>query len=600
MASTNIATLNILLKASANGLVNTFKAADSAVTSLSSSVKGAFTGMGAMFAGLGAAGAIGGIVALTNSAMDNIGALKDQSDAMGITTEALSRLQYAAQFAGVDAESLNASLGKMLNNISEARSGAGAAAEAFATLGLDAAQLAQQSPDEAFKTIADAMKGIENPAQRVQLAMDIFGKSGKGLIPILKGGADGLSEMETAADKLGVTVSSVDAETVDRAGDALGNVWQMVKGIGNSIAIQLSPLIEDASDNLTEWGASGEGVGGKVTTAVEMVAKSVAIASDYLYLGQAAWYALQGAALKAVSFITGALNHIVQKVGDVVQAVTGTRPAFASTAQDIQNWLDEAATNSFKNMDEAAQKFAEGKSSKAVTEYFQRVRDEAKKTSEAAVAENEKIGNSIRDLEKITEEQRKAQEKVASTLGNLKQKVDEFGMSESEKVAAQLKSVGATEEQIAQAQQLAETYEKLESAKKAAEDMDKDAAKVLEDIKTPLEKAQDEIDKLITLYEAGKLSAEQFAKAQDNLLEKAADAMDKGKDKAAKEVTISNPKLLARNSNEAFALINEITNKATGANKVPEQQLTQQKQTNKILERIERKGGAIGLATIDG
>lgn len=109
----NVGSLNILLSASANGLKSAFDMAKKEVSSFGSSFKSALTGLPGLVGALGVGAAVTGLVELTKSSFESISTLHDNAIALGTSTEALSRLQFAAKQAGVDAEKLTGALGKM-------------------------------------------------------------------------------------------------------------------------------------------------------------------------------------------------------------------------------------------------------------------------------------------------------------------------------------------------------------------------------------------------------------------------------------------------------------------------------------------------------
>ena len=89
----------------------------------------------------------------------------------GVSTEALSTLGFAAEQSGADLVSLEKGLLRMQRTVADAASGNQGAIESLAELGLTASQLSSMTPDEQFKTIAEAIKGIEDPALRTAAAM---------------------------------------------------------------------------------------------------------------------------------------------------------------------------------------------------------------------------------------------------------------------------------------------------------------------------------------------------------------------------------------------------------------------------------------------
>lgn len=100
----------------------------------------------------------------------------------GTSTEALSTLGFAAEQSGADLVSLEKGLLRMQRTLGDAASGNQTALESLAELGLTASQLSSMTPDEQFKTLAEAIKGIEDPALRTAAAMKIFGKGGAALM----------------------------------------------------------------------------------------------------------------------------------------------------------------------------------------------------------------------------------------------------------------------------------------------------------------------------------------------------------------------------------------------------------------------------------
>src|SRR5882672_7101589 len=162
----SIANLNVRLTANIGAFAASMSAAAKPLASFAGKV-GAASAKVVSLAGAATALVAGGSLALlTSHSMDAIDANAKLADRLGYTTEQLVGLQHAASLAGVNSEELTGALEKMLKNIAEAAQGGGSAGDTFRQLGLDAKTLADRTPDEAFKAIADGLLHIENPAQR--------------------------------------------------------------------------------------------------------------------------------------------------------------------------------------------------------------------------------------------------------------------------------------------------------------------------------------------------------------------------------------------------------------------------------------------------
>ena len=158
-------------------------------------------GFAAVATAAAAAGAAMGVA--VKGAIDNADALSKSAQKIGVTTEALSRLKYAADFSDISLEQLTGGLGRLSKTMLDVSTGSkGPAATAFKALGIavtDAAGNLRNS-DVVFSEIADRFGRMEDGATKTALAISLFGKSGAELIPLLNSGADGLAAMAAESD----------------------------------------------------------------------------------------------------------------------------------------------------------------------------------------------------------------------------------------------------------------------------------------------------------------------------------------------------------------------------------------------------------------
>lgn len=328
MGSNAIANLSVRLSANINqfssgmtAAIKPLKQLGSQVASLGGLVNPAVTA----FAGLAGAAGLGALVKGQMEAIDSTAKL---SDRLGISTEALTGLQHAAGLSGVDAESLTGSLEKMLNTLNDAATKGSTAAATFQKMGLDAAKLANMAPDQAFAAISDGLVNIKNPAERASAAMDIFGKSGQALLPLMLSGSEGLKAAQAEAAKLGLTFSRVDAAKVEAANDAMSKMGEVAQGVGRTLAIQLAPYITAGADALTNFATSGEGLGPKVIGGFKLVLSGIATTADYLSLAQAGFYSLRAASQACWSLTIVAVGKVIQGIEWLQNKLTGTQSNF--------------------------------------------------------------------------------------------------------------------------------------------------------------------------------------------------------------------------------------------------------------------------------
>lgn len=185
-------------------------------------------------AGLGLGAAFAQAVRGAADFADEVGKAAQKA---GVTTEAFSALQYAAQLADVSNEQLAKGLRKITIDAAEG----GEMLQFFGIKIKDASGKAKSS-DQIFGDVAELFSKMPDGIQKTALAVEIFGeKVGPELIPLLNGGRDGLKEMADEADRFGRIVKEDAAKSAENFNDnltRLGAAWQ---GLVQRLA---GPLIE--------------------------------------------------------------------------------------------------------------------------------------------------------------------------------------------------------------------------------------------------------------------------------------------------------------------------------------------------------------------
>lgn len=204
--------------------------------------------------GLKLVAAGGAVIAPLLAAVQQFATMGDQinkaSGRTGVAVETLSELAYAADQSGANLETLEGGLRRMQTTVLDAARGSAMAQESLAMLGITVEQLADLSPDQQFKLLADRLDRIEDPTLKAALAMKVFGKSGTQLLPLMAGGAKAIEALQQRARELGLTISQEDADAATLFGDTLDDLWKSVKAgvfaIGSALAPMLTELIAQA------------------------------------------------------------------------------------------------------------------------------------------------------------------------------------------------------------------------------------------------------------------------------------------------------------------------------------------------------------------
>lgn len=168
---------------------------------------------------LGIAFSIRAIVDFVGQLFDAADQLTKLSDKTGIGVEALQRLGAVAADSGNSIDQITAAISQMQKRLA---GGDQSAVRALEELHLNLKEILALSPDQQFIALAKAIAAIPDPAQRVNLAMALFGKTGAEILPTLRADIEGLAE-STAV------MSRETVKTLDDAGDAWATLWRGIK-----------------------------------------------------------------------------------------------------------------------------------------------------------------------------------------------------------------------------------------------------------------------------------------------------------------------------------------------------------------------------------
>ncbi|MFS6738956.1 hypothetical protein WHJ50_14470, partial [Staphylococcus aureus] len=99
--------------------------------------------------------------------------------------------------------------------------------------------------EEALLQVADSFKEMPNGTDKAALAVQLFGKQGAELIPILNKGRDGIKEMGDAAEALGLTMDTKTSKAVERLKQRQDAFNDTIKGTETRLGKELIPTFLD-------------------------------------------------------------------------------------------------------------------------------------------------------------------------------------------------------------------------------------------------------------------------------------------------------------------------------------------------------------------
>ena len=193
-----------------------------------------------------------GIGLLIRNSLQATDALSKTAQKLGVTTESLSALRYAAELSGVGIQTTDMAIQRFTRRLSEAAQGTGEAKGALRELNIDAEALSRLPLEEQMFALADAFGNVKNANDQVRLGFKLFDSEGLAFINTLKEGRDGLQAMFQEAETLGVIMSSSAAKGVEDANDALTKLGLLLKGIVDQVVAALGPAIEEFANSLRD------------------------------------------------------------------------------------------------------------------------------------------------------------------------------------------------------------------------------------------------------------------------------------------------------------------------------------------------------------
>jgi phage-related protein len=199
----------------------------------------------------------------------------------GLTTEQVQEFKYMQELIDVPLETMTNSLSRNVKSMGDAARGSKTAVDAYAKLGVQFQNTdgsLRDSNDVYYETL-DALGEMSNEAERDALAMQLFGRSARDLVPLIEAGSDELNAMRQEAHDMGYVLGG---ETLDAFGefdDQLQRLKVGSEGAKNALGTLLLPALTTlAGDGVDLLGQFTNGIheaNGDVGKMVDVVADSL-------------------------------------------------------------------------------------------------------------------------------------------------------------------------------------------------------------------------------------------------------------------------------------------------------------------------------------
>lgn len=255
------------------GVAEVRKLKDEALDARNVLAGGALVGLGqGLVQGMASAlGEVQHVFGEVKEAIDLGGALTDLSAQTGQSVGDLVVLRQALEETGVGAEQT----GAMINLLQKALTGVNEegqpTAKSFERLGLSITELRGMSAIGQIEALSEALSGVRDPAERANVAMELFGRRGAGMLALL---AD-TGAIDEARRHVGGMVQTYEAnaEAFDRLGDSLDAMGARAVQLFSGMAAELAPALQAMADgiNAADLTEAGRQIGEVIKAMAELV-----------------------------------------------------------------------------------------------------------------------------------------------------------------------------------------------------------------------------------------------------------------------------------------------------------------------------------------
>jgi hypothetical protein len=184
------------------------------------------------------------IAKLAKASMDYADTVGDLAAKFGVSTDAISEMQYIADQSSTSIEGMTSAMTMLLNRAKENGDG-------FKELGINVydANGNLKQMDELFYETIGALNGVESEGERSRLMLETFGRSAMSIGEVVRKSSDELATMRKEAHDLGVVL---DESTIDFASDFNDDIAVLKLQMNSAIASMIAGA-DDAEERFDKF-----------------------------------------------------------------------------------------------------------------------------------------------------------------------------------------------------------------------------------------------------------------------------------------------------------------------------------------------------------
>lgn len=319
-----------------------------------------FGAIGLATIGTAALATVGSLTALTESVVGDAAEVRKLQRELGLTAEEASKLRFEGQRMGLSVDDLSKSFGLFSKNVENGT-------KAITDNHVEVVKTRDGHVDfeATLGKLADRFAAMPDGVEKTSLSLELFGRSGKDLLPLLNQGSAGLKGMGEEAERMGLVFDQKAVDAAKRLALAQKDLGENVEGLKNRIGIAFMPILADwtsallgaANVVLPVVGSALQNVSQFVgdlasmlkivaTPAIELLKQTFAIASTAMatdagttrdavadafvsVFGRTAPDAVVGfvtSAVRQLARLPAFVGSVVGSIGEIFDVLTGRRP----------------------------------------------------------------------------------------------------------------------------------------------------------------------------------------------------------------------------------------------------------------------------------
>ncbi|NCB75161.1 MAG: hypothetical protein EOM51_10525 [Clostridia bacterium] len=191
-----------------------------------------------------------------------------ESQKLNMSTDAYQKWALAMKMSGTDISVLTMGMKTFTSVLDGAATGQAEQILLMNRLGMSYSDFEGLSVEETFKKAIEALQGMEEGAEKTQLAVDLFGRSGQELLPMLNDEVGSIDELFQQFEDLGLIIDNETVKAGESLDDQITLLTEKVKMLGTNIGVELMPWVSRLVEGFMGLATGAEDAGAMLQSVI--------------------------------------------------------------------------------------------------------------------------------------------------------------------------------------------------------------------------------------------------------------------------------------------------------------------------------------------